>query len=74
MSVLLVVGNIMFIKVDTKTTFMRGAEPKYMVVTFVRGICPDEIYTESEILSKYPKATRRDDLLGIKEAWTNQNS
>jgi hypothetical protein len=69
MKTFLITGNLLFIRVDTSFTLIKG-EAKYMPVSMSGGIMPSQgTYTYSEILKAYPYIKSGDSLLDLKLVW-----
>jgi hypothetical protein len=65
----LLIGNLVFIKVETENAFIDNAEPKYMAAAISGGVFSDTIYTYNEIKQQYPGIKELDTLLDIKDNW-----
>lgn len=66
---ILLTGNIIFIKVDYRNSFIPNAEAKYVIAPISGGIFSDAVYTESEIKGRYPEVKDVKSFLDVKDAW-----
>lgn len=67
---ILIIANLIFMKIDTSDTFIKG-DDKYMVVYTSGGISTANIYTYKEIITKYPDIKPCKSLFDIKQVWSN---
>lgn len=62
---ILLVSNLMFIKMSSNNTFIKDVEDRYMTAS-VSGVLLNEVYTLSEIKTKYPNAKEVKDFLEVR--------
>ena len=62
-------GNLIFIRVDFRNTFVNNASSKYMAGAVSGMVFPNGMYTHEEIMTAYPDAKGVDTFLELHTAY-----
>lgn len=66
---ILLTGNLVFIKLDTRNTFVDGGSNLYMASSINGGLFPAEIYTYEDIKKQNPEIQELKDFHQLVKAW-----